>query len=93
MKTIQYDTGTITYKAAQLWELLPYDIKNSPTLIELKDGIKTMSPSNCPCGLCKTHLKNIGYVDIGNTFSVTYDHFPLQCIGSGTFGCLNTHTV
>ena len=40
-KTIRYGTETVTYKAAQLWELLPYDIKNSPTLIEFKDRIKT----------------------------------------------------
>ena len=39
-KTIRYGTETVTYKAAQLWELLPYDIKNSPTLIEFKDRIK-----------------------------------------------------
>ena len=32
-KTIRYGNETITYKAAELWELLPYDIKNSPILI------------------------------------------------------------
>ena len=31
-KTIRYGTETVAYKAAQLWELLPYDIKNFPTL-------------------------------------------------------------
>ena len=47
-KTIRYCTVTVTYKAAQLWELLPYDIKNSPTLIEFKDRTKTWSQDNCP---------------------------------------------
>ena len=31
-KTIRYGTETVAYKTAQLWELLPYDIKNFPTL-------------------------------------------------------------
>ena len=58
-KTIRYGTetyGTVTYKAAQWWELLPYDTKNSLTLIEFKE---------------KTYLKNIGYIDITNIFSMT----------------------
>ena len=70
-KTIRYGTETVTYKAAQLWKLLPCDIKISPTLIEFKDRINTWSPHNCPCRLCKTYLKSIGYIDIINTFSVT----------------------
>ena len=40
-KTTRFGTETVTYKAAQLWELLPYDIKNSPTLTEFKNKIKT----------------------------------------------------
>ena len=47
-KTIRCGTETVTYKAAQLWELLPYNIKNSPTLIEFKNRIKTWSPDNFP---------------------------------------------
>ena len=65
-KAIRYGTETVTYKAAQLWELLPYDIKNSSTLIEFKERIKTRSPDNCPCRFCKTYLKDIGYIDIKN---------------------------
>ena len=53
-KTIPYSNETVTYKAVHLWELLPYDIKNSPTLIEFKNTIKTWSPYNCPCCLCKS---------------------------------------
>ena len=68
-KTIRYGTETITYKAAQSWELLLYDIKSSPAFIQFKDKIKTWSPDNSPCRLCKTYLKN--YIDIANTFSMT----------------------
>ena len=69
-KTIRYGTETVTYKAAQLWELYPYDIKNSSILIEFKDRIKTWSPDNFPCRSSKTYLKNIGCIDIANTFSM-----------------------
>ena len=44
----RYDTETVTHQVAELWELLLYDIKNSPTLIEFKDRTKTWSPNNCP---------------------------------------------
>ena len=44
MKTIRYGSETVTYKTTQLWELSPYDIKNSPTLIEFKNRMKTWSP-------------------------------------------------
>ena len=40
-KIIRYGTKTVTYKAAWLWELLLYGIKNSAALIEFKDRIKT----------------------------------------------------
>ena len=63
-KNIRYGTETVTYKAAQLGKLLPYDIKNSPTLIEFKDKIKTWSTDNLPGRLCKTYFKK-------NTFSMT----------------------
>ena len=63
-KNIRYGTETVTYKAAQLGKLLPYDIKNSPTLIEFKDEIKTWSTDNFPGRLCKTYFKK-------NTFSMT----------------------
>ena len=66
-KIIRYDNETET----QLWELLPYDIKNSLTLIEFKDRIKTWSPDKRPCHSCKTYHKNIDYIDIANTFSMT----------------------
>ena len=76
MKIICYGTETVTYKAAQLWELLPYDtIKNSPTLLEFEDRIKTWSRDNCPCCLCKTYLKNIDYIDIANTFSMNENNY------------------
>ena len=63
-KNIRYGTETVTYKATQLGKLLPYDIKNSPTLIEFKDKIKTWSTDNLPGRLCKTYFKK-------NTFSMT----------------------
>ena len=41
-KTIRYGTKTVAYKAAQLWELLPYDFKNSH-IITLAVYVKRIS--------------------------------------------------
>ena len=48
MKTIGYGTETVTYKAAQLWELLPYDIKNSPISIAFKARRETWNQIKLP---------------------------------------------
>ena len=48
MKTIGYGTETVTYKAAQLWELLPYDVKNPPISIAFKARRKTWNQIKLP---------------------------------------------
>ena len=45
-KTNRYGTETVTHKAGQLWELLSYDIKNSPTLIEYNCHVKIVRRHN-----------------------------------------------
>ena len=68
-KTIRCSTEIDTYKATQFWELLPYDLKISPTLIEFKD---------CPCRLriSKT-LVIVDLRDIRSFSSPTYKHWNL----------------
>ena len=46
-----------------------YNLRNSRELYCEKK--KTWSPDYCPCRLSKTYPKNIGYIYIANTFSMT----------------------
>ena len=51
--------------------VISLNIKNSSTLIDFTDWIKTWSPDNCPYRLCKRYLGNTGFTDIPNTFNIT----------------------
>ena len=43
-------------------DMLPRNLKNCASLEEFKSSIKTWKPYNCPCELCKTYIKGLGYI-------------------------------
>ena len=53
---------TITYRASQLWNLVPTGLKDAPSLSIFKEKIKSWYCDNCPCGLYKTYIANVGFV-------------------------------
>ena len=61
-KTDRYGRNSIPYKASQIWNLLPGQIKNSANLDSFKLKIKQWHCAECPCTLCKTYLPNLGYL-------------------------------
>ena len=42
---------TITYLAPQLWNLVPTEIKDAPSLLIFKEKIKSWYRDNCSCRL------------------------------------------
>ena len=50
------DLETITHRAPQLWNLVPTEIKDAPSLSIFKEKIKSWHFDNCPCRLCKLTL-------------------------------------
>ena len=61
-RTIRYSLETALYRAPQLWSLVSADLKSLPNVNLFKSKIKHWECTECPCKLCKTYLKNIGYV-------------------------------
>ena len=61
-KTECYGKGCISYLATIIWNQVPEEIKNSKSVNSFKKKIKQWIPENCPCTLCKTYIKNIGYI-------------------------------
>ena len=57
----RYGLNLIPYKANQLWNLLPENVKSSPSLTLFKNEIKLWWCFNCPCNICKSYVSNIGY--------------------------------
>ena len=52
-KTDRYGRYSIAYRANQIWNLLPRQIKNSANLDSFKLKIKQWRCVECPCTLCK----------------------------------------
>ena len=60
-RTVRYGVETALYRAPQLWSLVPAELKSLPNINLFKSKIKHWECTECPCKLCKTYLKNIGY--------------------------------
>ena len=52
----------ICYRAPQLWNLVPTDIKDALPLSTFKKKIKSWYCDSCPCRLCKTYIASVGFV-------------------------------
>ena len=44
--------------------MLPDNLKSCKSLGEFKNRIKSWTPTNCPCKLCKTYIAGVGYTDV-----------------------------
>ena len=60
--SVKMGLETISYRAPQLWNLVPTEIKDAPSLSIFKEKIKSWYCDNCPCRLCKTYIANEGFV-------------------------------
>ena len=44
--------------------MLPEELKRCSSLAQFKDSIKSWTPDNCPCELCKVFVQGLGYVNV-----------------------------
>ena len=47
-----------------IWNIIPDEIKCAKSFEKFKELIKSWKPSKCPCRLCKTYVKGIGYINV-----------------------------
>ena len=52
--------NSVVYKANQLWETLPFDLKNSCSLELFKKGLKYWRCTRCPCQICSRFIADVG---------------------------------
>ena len=64
VKTVKYDTETLSFRGPRLWAKVPDYIKESKSLLEFKSKIKKWKPIGCVCKLCCTYIHNLGYVTL-----------------------------
>ena len=60
--SVKMGLETITYRAPQLWNLGPAEIKDVASLSIFKEKIKSWYCDNYPCKLCKTYIANVDFV-------------------------------
>ena len=58
----QYGIVSVSNLVAKLWDLLPREIKNSSSITDFINRIRKWTPEKCPCKLCQTYIKNVGYI-------------------------------
>ena len=63
VRSVHYGTETVHFRGPQIWSLIPDNIKNLNTLSEFKSEIRKWKPVGCKCRLCKTYVKNIGFLN------------------------------
>ena len=62
VSTVYNGLESIRYRGPKVWEALPASIKESKSVVEFKQKIKTWKDPNCTCRLCKTFIVNLGYL-------------------------------
>ena len=60
--SVEMGLETISYRAPQLWNLVPTDIKDALSLLTFKKKIKSWYCDSCPCRLCKAYIASVGFV-------------------------------
>ena len=62
VKTVNGGIETIRYMGPMTWKLVPNKIQSCISLSAFKVKIKEWKPIGCTCRLCKTYIKDLGYV-------------------------------
>ena len=63
IRTENYGKETLRYRGPITWNLLPLEIKSAKTLKSFEEQIVKWKPRNCTCRLCKTYVKNVGFIN------------------------------
>ena len=61
-RTVKMGLETLKYRPPQLWSILPENLKQINSPVQLKESIRKWDCIDCPCRLCKLYLPNIGFL-------------------------------
>ena len=64
-RSLKYGLDAIPYRASQLWQQVPTDIREAASLTLFKNRIKTWKCEDCPCRSCKIFIQNVSYILLG----------------------------
>ena len=64
IKSVYYDSETISFIGRKIWELLPSNINDSEDLNIIKSNIKSWKPENCTCRFCRLYISDIEFIEL-----------------------------
>ena len=62
VKSVYHGTESISYLEPKIWDILPQKLNNIENLEHFKRKIKTWTPDNCPCTLCKVYIESVPFL-------------------------------
>ena len=72
--------NSVVYRANELWETWPFDLKNSCSLELFKKGLTNWRCTRCPCQICSRFIANVGYIQYSlYSFSSNFISFFFFC--------------
>ena len=60
--SLKYGPDAIPYRPSQLWQQMPIDICEAPSLALFKNRIKTWKCEDCSCRSLKVFIQNVRYI-------------------------------
>ena len=63
VKTVSWGTETLAHLGPKIWSIVPNDMKNF-SLSKFTQKIRKWKPIKCPCRICKTYVRALGFVTI-----------------------------
>ena len=64
VKNVGSGTETLSHLGPQIWTIIPASIKKSKSLYKFRKEIRNWKPDKCPCRLCKSYIKDLGFVTV-----------------------------
>ena len=61
-RTVSYGLETFGYRANQIWNSIPNEIKSVKDIDTFKILLAKNNANLCTCNLCKEYIPNIGYI-------------------------------
>ena len=61
VKTVSWGLETLAHLGPNIWSIIPKDMKKL-SLSKFAKAIRAWKPDKCPCRLCKTYVKDLGFV-------------------------------
>ena len=62
-KISNYGLDTLRHLGPKVYDIVPNDFRNSPSIEIFKSKIKTWIPTKWPCGLCREYIANVGFIN------------------------------